>query len=189
MKTNIKSNKRLIIILVSVVIGMFGFGYALVPFYNVLCSALNINGKPNATPAAAASAIDRSRIVTIQFLSNNNANLPWEFRPLTKSIELHPGENRYIEYWAKNDTNRTMTIQAIPSISPTPAAKHLKKTECFCFDRQTLKAHQSMNMPILFHIDRDLPKDINTVTLSYTLFDVTGKPESQLKRVIGKPGT
>lgn len=171
---------RLVIILFFATIFMFGFGYALVPLYNVLCSALGVNGKTGGpTAIAAVNSQDLSRTITIQFLATNNANLPWQFRPVIKTITLHPGENKKIAYYAKNESDHTMIVQAIPSVSPGLAAKYLKKTECFCFRRQTLKSNVGMEWPVLFHIDRDLPKDIHEITLSYTLFDVTNmKPKS-----------
>lgn len=171
--TKPRSHKKIILWLLLIVIGMFCFGYALVPLYNVICNAWGINGKTNPNAVANHSLIDKSRTITVQFIATNNENLPWEFRPKTKRIEIHPGENAKIAYFAKNNSNHTMTVQAIPSVTPGLAAAHLKKTECFCFNQQTLKAHQSMDMPLIFHLDNDLPKNIHEVTLSYTLFKST----------------
>lgn len=165
------SLKKVVISLVILVLLMFAFGYALVPLYNVLCSALGLNGKTNATSVANTSVIDKNRTITVQFLATNNENLAWKFYPETKKVDLHPGQNMKIAYFARNDSDHTMTVQAIPSVTPGLAASHLKKTECFCFNQQTLKAHQSMDMPIVFHLDNDLPKNIHEVTLSYTLFE------------------
>ncbi len=170
------SRKRKVFLwLTALVIGMFFFAYALVPLYNVLCSALGLNGKTNTTSIKNSSHIDKSRTITMQFLANNNGSLNWEFRPETKKITLHPGVDTKIAYFARNNTNHTMTVQAIPSVTPGPAATHLKKTECFCFNQQTLKAHQSMDMPIIFHLDNTLPKNIHEITLSYTLFAIKKK--------------
>lgn len=169
----LKRIRRLTITLLLAAIAMFGFGYALVPLYNVLCSSLGLNGKTSNEASSAVAAIDETRTITVQFLATNNENLPWKFRPNQTTIEIHPGQNARITYYAKNESGKTMTVQAIPSVSPGLAAKYLKKTECFCFRQQTLANDADMDMPLLFHIDRDLPKDINTVTLSYTLFDVT----------------
>jgi cytochrome c oxidase assembly protein subunit 11 len=182
-----KSSKRLAIILIICAILMFGFGYALVPLYNVLCQQFGFNGKTSgmASPAVV-SAIDESRTITVQFLATNNANLPWKFHPYRTSIQVHPGENTRVAYFAKNLSDHPMTVQAIPSVSPGVAAKYLKKTECFCFAQQTLNSNESMDMPLLFHLDRDLPKDVNTVTLSYTLFDVTGMKKTAAPAEIGK---
>lgn len=169
-----KTHTRLVSILTVTVIAMFGFGYALVPIYNALCQVWNINGKTNPMVAAASNApVDTSREITIEFLATNNANLTWDFRPTVTKIRLHPGEMKKITYYARNNTNQKMTVQAIPSVTPGLAAKYLKKTECFCFNQQTLAANAEMEMPILFHLDPDLPKDIKTVTLAYALFDVS----------------
>jgi cytochrome c oxidase assembly protein subunit 11 len=170
-----KKIRRLTIILVLVAILMFGFGYALVPLYNVLCKQLGINGKTDNQVDSPVSTIDTSRIITVQFLATNNGYLPWKFHPNKTTIEVHPGQNAYVTFYAKNESNKTMVVQAIPSVSPGLAAKYLRKTECFCFKHQTLNSQASMDMPLLFHLDRDLPKNVNTVTLSYTLFDVTNR--------------
>jgi cytochrome c oxidase assembly protein subunit 11 len=183
-----KKNRKILIILSCVVVGMFFFGYALVPLYDVMCKSLGINGKTGGQ-SANASFIDESRWITVQFVATNNANLPWKFYPLTRNIKIHPGQNTKVAYFAENDSNNLMSVQAVPSVAPGLAAKYLKKTECFCFRRQTLKSKQSIEMPLLFHLDTNLPKDINTVTLSYTLFDVTNlktrTPESKAGRIQG----
>lgn len=166
-----KRNRKVIFFALLFVVVMFAFGYALVPFYNLLCSTLGINGKTNTSAVKKSGAIDKSRLITVQFLATNNANLPWTFHPKKKEIEIHPGENVKFAYYAKNNSNRTMTVQAIPSVTPGVAATYLKKTECFCFHQRTLKPHESMDMPIVFHIDNDLPENIHEMTLSYTLFE------------------
>ena len=175
--SEIRRNKkvhRLVIILLVWAVAMFGFGFALVPLYDVMCNKLGFNGKTGGKEAApAVTAVDQSRLITVQFIATNNANLPWKFYPKQTTIEVHPGENTRIAYYAQNDSDKRMIVQAIPSVSPGLAAKYLKKTECFCFTQQTLESGKSMDMPLIFHIDRDLPAHVNTVTLSYTLFDVT----------------
>lgn len=172
--------KRLAIILLICATSMFGFGYALVPLYDVLCKNLGFNGKTSGVASSPVTTVDESRTVTVQFLAANNENLPWKFKPNQVSVEVHPGQNTYISYYAKNESNKTMIVQAVPSVSPGVAAKYLKKTECFCFRQQTLDSQQSMDMPLIFHLDRDLPKNINTVTLAYTLFDVTNMKKKEL---------
>lgn len=174
------NNKTLALILGGSAIGMFAFGYALVPIYNVFCKSLGINGKPSAFAVANDESVDYSRTVTVQFLATRNQYLPWKFQPIIKSIKVHPGENTKVAFYAENETDNNMIVQAIPSVTPGLAAKHLKKTECFCFTQQFMKGKQGMQWPLLFHIDRDLPKDIHVVTLAYTLFDVT-KTAKQLK--------
>jgi cytochrome c oxidase assembly protein subunit 11 len=182
---NLTKNKnyRLVFLLGILVVGMFGFGFALVPLYTVMCKTLGINGKPENNAIAQAAIVDKTRTIIVEFLASTNANLPWDFYPETKKVNLHPGENILINYFAKNNSAQTMTVQAIPSISPGMAAKYLKKTECFCFTQQTFKAREGREMPVLFHIDTELPKNIHTISLSYTMFDtaqllrpVTNKP-------------
>lgn len=179
-------NKRLALFLLAIAVGMFGFGYALVPLYNVMCKALGINGKTGAAVNRSEGSIDKSRTIEIVFLSHIQGKLNWAFHPLQKKIVLHPGENKRIAYFAENRSEYPVIVQAIPSVTPGRAAKYLKKTECFCFTQQTLKGKASMEMPILFHIDKDLPDDIHEVVLSYTLFDVTKKAKkvnNNLKRI------
>jgi len=120
---------------------------------------------------AQASTVDNSRTITVEFLATKNNNLPWDFYPMVTKVDIHPGENKLIDYFAKNNSNQTMTVQAVPSISPSQATTYLKKTECFCFTQQTFKAGEGREMPVLFHLDTALPKNINTITLSYTMFD------------------
>lgn len=169
-------NPKLMALLIAIVIFMSAFGYALVPLYNVLCRTLGINGKTGGqvTYDATQGQIDKTRTVTVQFLATRNADLPWKFYPEQTSIKMHPGEIKKVAYFAKNNTDHTMTVQAIPSVSPGRAANYIKKTECFCFSQQTFKAGQGEAMPLLFHIDPALPKSIRTITLSYTMFDAKG---------------
>jgi cytochrome c oxidase assembly protein subunit 11 len=167
-------HQRLLFWLVFVTIGMFAFGYALVPMYEVLCKTAGINGKTGGPSGLNENAvIDKTRTITVEFLANGNANMPFQFYPLVKKIHVHPGENTRLAYFAKNDAGKEMVIQAIPSVAPGIAAKHLKKTECFCFTKQYFKTGEQRIMPILFHIDTELPKEITTVSLSYTLFDLS----------------
>ncbi len=166
-------NKRLVKILILIVFGMFGFGFALVPLYNTFCNVLGINGKTAKVAQSASTAVDKNREVTMEFIANNASAVPWKFRPSVVRVTLHPGEMKRISYYAENYSDHQMVVQAIPSVSPGIAAKYLRKTECFCFTQQTLKSHEAMNMPLLFHLDPALPKEVKTVTLSYTLYDVT----------------
>lgn len=175
---NEKKHLKLISILAAVVIGMFAFGFALVPIYNSLCKTLGINGKVDLKPVAYDSnttKVNNSRLVTVEFVATQNPSIPWSFYPRIKKIKIHPGEMAKLSFYAENRSNDRMIIQAIPSITPGIAAKYLKKTECFCFTQQTLNGHEAMDMPLLFHLDPDLPENVKTVTLSYTLYDVTNK--------------
>jgi len=167
-------NKRVMWIGILMAVAMFGFGYALVPLYNVMCKVIGINGKTSNVPSATVStSIDMSRTITVLFLSTNNESIPWEFHPNQNKITLHPGENKRISYFAKNNSGHRMTVQAIPSVSPGLAAKYIRKTECFCFTQQTFDDKEQHYMPIIFRLDPELPKNVNTVVLSYTLFDAT----------------
>lgn len=169
-----RKTKHLVIKLFVFAVLMFGFCYALVPLYNVLCKATGLNGKIDGKAAVdETQAIDTARTVTVQFLTTTNANLNWQFRPDVKQVTVHPGETKRVTFFAKNDTQQTMTVQAIPSVTPGMAAKYLKKTQCFCFERQTLAAGESKDMPMIFHLDPELPQEYNTVTIAYTLFDTS----------------
>ncbi len=161
--------------LVIVAVAMFAFVFVvMVPLYNVLCDALGINGKTaGAAYTAVQAGVDESREVTVQFIATNNAGMPWEFRPSQTMMTVHPGASNETVFFARNPLPDAMVAQAIPSVSPSRAAEYFHKTECFCFDRQPLDGRSAADMPLQFIIDRDLPKDISTITLSYTLFDVT----------------
>lgn len=170
-------HSKLVITLIAVVIGMFGFGFAMVPIYNSLCKSLGINGKVDITQQASTQGLklDNQRMVTVEFVATQNSMVPWKFYPTVKKVRIHPGEMYRLSFYAENKTSHKMVVQAIPSITPGIAAKHLKKTECFCFAQQTLNGHEAMYMPLLFHVDADLPKNVNTITLAYTLFDITDR--------------
>lgn len=173
-----KKHLKLVAVLTVLVLGMFAFGFALVPIYNSLCKVLNINGKTNTESIAydvSKAKIATERVVLVEFVATNNSGVPWAFYPKVKKIKVHPGEIVKLAFYAENQTDHKMSVQAIPSVTPGIAAKYLKKTECFCFTQQTLNGHEAMDMPLLFHLDTELPKDVNTVTLAYTLFDVTDR--------------
>lgn len=173
------ANKRLIKILLVVTAGMFGFGYALVPLYDVFCEITGINGKTGrlSTEAAQNMGIDKNRLVTVEFLATVNEKLPWQFKPLKEKMEVHPGEINTVNYVATNLTSEDSIGQAIPSVSPGPAASYFSKTECFCFTQQLLRAKETREMPVRFIVDPNLPQDIGTVTLSYTFFKSVKPPE------------
>ncbi len=171
-------HKKLVVALTIVVMGMFGFAFALVPIYNTLCNTLGINGKTtrDISPIPDKKTTSAThREILVEFVATNNAGIPWLFYPKTKRIKMQVGEISRLSFYAENQTNHRMTVQAIPSVTPGIAAKYIKKTECFCFERQTLNGHEAMNMPLLFHVDSDLPAHIKTITLAYTLFDVTNR--------------
>lgn len=173
-----KRHTKLILTLAIVVLAMFAFGFALVPIYNSLCKTFGINGKISTEAVsydASSAKIDRNREVVVEFVATNNGGISWAFYPKIRKIKVHPGEIAKLAFYAENKTGHRMTVQAIPSVTPGIAAKYLKKTECFCFTQQTLNGHEAMNMPLLFHLDPELPTNVKTITLSYTLFDVSDK--------------
>lgn len=174
--------------LVIFAIAMTGFGFALVPLYDVFCRVLGINGKtgPQAVYDSKMS-VDKTRKVTIQFLATKNEKLPWSFYPMTKSMSVHPGERHSVAYFAKNNTNHEMTVQAVPSVAPNNAAVYLKKIACFCFNRQTVKGGEEVKMPLQFYLEPKLPKSVHTVTLSYTLFNTRRDAKPKAKPLVTKP--
>ncbi len=163
--------------LVVVVVLMSGFGYALVPLYKKICEITGINQILKADAKPLNSQVDLSRKVTIEFDANTN-HLPWRFKPLSGSVEAHPGELVQVIYEVTNARDRPMTGQAIPSYAPKAAAQYFRKLECFCFKQQTLAAHESRQFPVVFVIDPEMSKDVTTITLSYTFFEIAGKDKS-----------
>jgi len=173
-------NKKVIRNLLFAVVGMFGFGFALVPLYDVFCDITGINGKTGDQYISDKPIqIDTSREIKVEFLANLNADMPWEFKPLTRSVRVHPGEASRIEYVARNKTDRDIVGQAIPSVSPGIAAAHFQKTECFCFTEQVLKAGEEKIMPVVFMIDPSIDEDVHEVTLSYTFFIKPGSEDAK----------
>ena len=140
----------------------------------MLCDALGINGKTDGKAYTSVQAgIDESRLVTVQFVATNNEGMPWEFGPTVTTMKVHPGAVNDTVFFAHNTLAKDMVAQAIPSISPARAVQYFHKTECFCFNQQPLAAGAATEMPLQYIVDRDLPADIHTITLSYTIFDVT----------------
>jgi cytochrome c oxidase assembly protein subunit 11 len=159
----------------AVAVAMFAFVFVvMVPLYNVLCDALGINGKTSSEAYTSVVAqVDESRSVKIQFVATNNDGMPWAFSPDVTEMVVHPGAANDTVFFAANPTTNSMIAQAIPSVSPSRAAEYFHKTECFCFEQQPLDGNSEAEMPLQFIVDQDLPADIRTITLSYTLFDVT----------------
>lgn len=167
-------NSRTLLKLGMVVVAMFVFAVGVLPpMYNVFCELTGINGKTNTTAAAESTSMDESRVVNVQFVTRTSGGMPWEFKATTHSVRVHPGEISQVIFHAKNTSDNTVVGQAIPSVSPGLAAPHLLKTQCFCFDNQPLEGGAEADLPMVFYIDPALPKHIHTITLSYTLFDVT----------------
>ena len=183
-KNNNEGNKKVIRSLLFVVIAMFGFGFALVPLYDVFCDITGLNGKTGDQYVSAEPIqVDTSREIKVEFLANLNAEMPWEFKPLTNVVKVHPGEAARIEYVARNKTDRDIIGQAVPSVTPGLAAAHFQKTECFCFTEQVLKAGEEKIMPVVFMIDPSVDEDVREVTLSYTFFIKPGSEDAKAETV------
>ena len=164
--------------LLMIVVGMFGFGFAMVPLYDIMCEVTGFNGKTSGPyQAAETQVVDETRTVTVQFLANNNASMPWEFRPEVRKMVVNPGKMNEVNFYVRNVTDRTMSAQAVPSVTPFNAAEYMHKTECFCFEQQQLAQGEDLDMPLRFIIDQDIPEDVKTLTLSYTLYDITEQVE------------
>ena len=178
--TETRNNQRKhVILLVSLAVGMLGFAYALVPLYEVFCEVTGLNGK---TAERAADLPEVSQVqetasdreVTIQFLAHVGNGMPWEFRPTQSRLRVRLGEVTTTDYYARNRAAQAVTGQAVPSVAPGYGAKYLHKVECFCFRQQRLEAGEAQNMPVRFYVGVDLPEEIHTLSLSYTLFKVPG---------------
>lgn len=167
-----RSNRSLLKRLGLVVLVMFGFGFAMIPFYNKICEVTGLRDIDIAD-VAVNTQVDPARTVRIELDGTVN-KLPWRFRPLTPIVNVHPGEVTQVMYEVENMTDRPMTGQAIPSYGPQRAGQYFKKLECFCFSKQSFGPHQKRQMPVVFVIDRMLPADVPTITLSYTFFEVEG---------------
>lgn len=188
-----RENLKIVGKLCVIALGMFAFGYALVPIYRHICEALGINvlaiserRVPGAAPSLPANTqVDRTRTITVEF--DTNVRGPWDFKPAVRSLQVHPGELTTVVYEFQNIQNRTMAAQAIPSYAPRQAGNHFNKLECFCFTQYTLAPGEKKEWPVAFVIDPRLPKDVTTITLSYTFFEVGGKvpaaPQGGLSQV------
>ncbi|MFJ3047493.1 cytochrome c oxidase assembly protein [Herbaspirillum chlorophenolicum] len=162
--------------LVVVAVLMFGFGYALIPLYRKICEVTGVNFltlKDATVEAPSNTQVDKTRTVTIEF--DGNSQGPWRFRPTVASMQVHPGEMTQVTYEVVNTQSRNVDAQAIPSYAPQQSAAFFKKVECFCFTQQTLGPNEAKQMPVVFYIDPKLPKDVTTITLSYTFFEIGGK--------------
>lgn len=196
---SLRANSHMLKKLLIVAAGMFAFGYALVPMYKTICEVTGINilalGERELPGSGSAKAkmpantqIDASRTITVELDANSRG--PWEFRPAQRSVQVHPGEVVSVMYEFKNVQDHTMSAQAIPSYAPRQAAQHFNKLECFCFNQYTLAPGEKKEWPVVFVIDPKLSKDVNTITLSYTFFEVGGKtpaaPTAQMGRTSGE---
>jgi len=167
-------HRRSVLKILLVVVAMFGFGYLLVPLYNVFCDITGLNGKTGQVSASVAqhSAV-ADRVITGEFIANTNSDMPWEFKPLTKPLKVHPGEIYGASFLAHNLSSQRIIGQAVPSVSPGVAGRYFNKTECFCFTNQPLEAGEKKEMPLRFIIDPAIPKNVKRLTLAYTFFNIT----------------
>ena len=187
-------NRKMLGKLAVVAAGMFAFGYALIPIYKHICEITGINilalGEkqvPGGSTAKANSQVDLSRTITVEF--DANARGPWQFKPAQASIQVHPGQLATVMYEFQNVQDRTMAAQAVPSYAPRQAASHFNKLECFCFSQYTLAPGEKKQWPVAFVIDPRRPKDVTTITLSYTFFEVGGKVPAAPSAAVGaEPG-
>lgn len=160
--------------LLGVVVCMFVFAiYIMPPLYTLFCDITGLNGKTGGKYEATEIKVDTTRTITVQFVATNNENMPWKFTPMEYSMKVHPGEEREVRYLARNPTTHFMTAQAVPSLVPFSAVEYFHKTECFCFNQQALQAGESAELPLRFIVDQGIPAGVKTITLSYTIFDVT----------------
>lgn len=169
-----EGSKKTIKLLCFSVLGMFTFSFALVPLYDVFCEVTGLNGKIELEATTNQNLeTEIGRDVSIQFVSHNNEQMPWIFRPSESQIKIQTGKYHTATFYVKNPTNKRMIAQAIPSVAPSNAASHLKKLECFCFEEQELAPGEEALLPVRLIFDDELPESIKSVVLSYTIFDVT----------------
>ena len=171
---------KLALKLVGVTLVMFAFGFGLVPLYDMICDITGLNGKTGTISEAQAKAqhVDESRHIAVEFVANLNQSMNWDFKPVTEQLEVRPGEIHEVNYLARNRNSVITVGQAVPSIAPAEAARFFNKVECFCFTRQVLEPGEERLMPARFVVDPGLPEHINTISLSYTFFDVTDKTQT-----------
>ena len=164
-------NRSLVGRLLIMTVAMFGFGFALVPLYDVFCQITGFGGRTNTEAVAAEEAPDLSREIRVEFVTTVNSYAPFEFGADLDSMTVHPGKMYFATFTAKNMTEDDKIAQAVPSVAPVAAAEHFVKIECFCFNSQEFAANEEKAMPLQFIVDPDLPEYVDTITLQYTFFD------------------
>lgn len=184
-------NRHLALKLGGVALAMFGFGYAMAPLYDIVCDYTGLGGRTGMISADAATAqeIDRSRQVVVEFDTNLNGALPWNFAATRRSVIVNPGEVVQVNFIAENTSDRIVVGQAVPSVAPAKASPHFNKTECFCFTQQTLAPGERREMPVRFVVGTGLPQGVGTVTLSYTFFEAPGSVAHVTTAPAGKRGS
>jgi cytochrome c oxidase assembly protein subunit 11 len=172
---NSQGHGRTALKLCLVVVGMFGFGFALVPLYDVLCDLTGIGGRTGGQYSydPASMQRDASRLIKVNFITNTNGGMPWKFWSESGGVRVNPGELKEVKFFVTNLTDRRMVGQAVPSVVPPQAAEFFHKTECFCFSSQVLEPGQTLEMPMRFVVDPELPRNVPSISLSYALFDIT----------------
>jgi len=180
-------NRSILVKLLIVAVGMFGFGYGLVPLYKLICEVTGIYDVEKASSTPVNTQVDESRLVTLEFDANIRSDLPWQFRPLQTSIKVHPGQLVQVTYEVRNRSDHAVAGQAIPSYGPQVAAKYFRKLDCFCFTTQSFAAGEVRQMPVVFVIEPGLPRNVDTVTLSYTFFKVEGAAPTAARPRSGGP--
>lgn len=177
------ANRKTVIKLSLTAVVMFVAVFTVMPpLYNLLCEVTGLR-KVGGAYEAEEIAVDRSREITVRFVATQNDAMPWEFAPMEFKVKVNPGEKRVIQYFARNNAERAMVAQAVPSITPYNAVNYFHKIECFCFNRQPLAAGESAELGLQFVIDQDLPEKVTSITLSYTLFDITEQADESVAAV------
>lgn len=182
--------RRTVVRSVAALVGMFAFAFALVPLYDVFCEITGINGKVDTTAQAIIhEGVDDGRYVTVQFITRGSSGLPWRMEVETRQIRVHPGQSAEVNFAFHNQSAEGSWGRAVPSVSPSSASRHLRKVSCFCFEEQHLAAGERLELPLVFQLARDLPPEVNTVTLVYTLYPVVRDSDSrQVQLAAGKGG-
>ena len=174
-----KGAKKTLIKLVIAVPLMFAFGFALVPLYDVFCEVTGLNGKVFQSEHSDELVIDDGREISLQFISTNNENMPWTFKPSEQVMKIQTGKYHTATFYVKNTTNKKMMAQAVPSVAPSNAAEYLKKLECFCFEQQELMPGEEALLPVKLLVSNDLPNNIKNIILSYKIFDITTEDNNE----------
>ena len=184
-----KGAKKTLIKLIVAVPLMFAFGFALVPLYDVFCEVTGLNGKVFQSEHSDELVVEDGRQISLQFISTNNENMPWTFKPSDQVMDIQTGKYHTATFYVKNTTDKTMTAQAVPSVAPSNAAEHLKKLECFCFEQQELEPGEEALLPVKLLVSNELPSNIKNIILSYTIFDITeyNDDEKYLMMSEGRP--
>jgi len=164
-------NRSLTLRLLALAVAMFGFGFLLVPLYDVFCEITGFGGRTNDTAVTAKEAPDEARTIRVEFVTTVNEFAPWEFAADANSMEVHPGKMYYATFTAKNLSEQDKIGQAIPSVAPVAASGHFKKIECFCFENQDFAPNEERALPLQFIVDPEVPAYVDTITLQYTMFD------------------